>query len=362
MAIREMPAQQTKPSIPLYLRDRGDDAPKSFSWWYRLAAPRPAAHDASLEQRELVRRGRLASIVLLIELLIGMVELPIALLGPNRASFGIPMVIYVGIILIALLFNRRGQITFAGTLLVIALESVVMLDILTTPGGVDVFTLPMFDILIQADLIAVSLLPTGSVFIVAGINCLFAAGVLTFAHRTPALLHALTTQSYDAYLRPIVLHVIIAGVTYLWVRGATKAVERADRAEVIARLEHDLAEQTQHIAEQKQQLESSIQQIIETQGRVANGDLTARVPLTQSNVLWQVAGALNNLLARYQRSQQAEHELERTHSALAQVLTMLQDARNGKHPALPERSGTMIDALLIEFRNNNAPFQSSNNV
>ncbi|GAC1360375.1 MAG: hypothetical protein NVS2B12_09140 [Ktedonobacteraceae bacterium] len=41
------------------------------------------------------------------------------------------------------------------------------------------------------------------------------------------------------------------------------------------------------------QLDASIQQIVQTYMRIANGDFDARVPLNQDNVLWQVAGSLN---------------------------------------------------------------------
>jgi hypothetical protein len=34
--------------------------------------------------------------------------------------------------------------------------------------------------------------------------------------------------------------------------------------------------------------------------RVANGDYSAHAPLTEENMLWQISGPLNNLLARTQ--------------------------------------------------------------
>ena len=65
------------------------------------------------------------------------------------------------------------------------------------------------------------------------------------------------------------------------------------------------------ITQQKQELESGIQQILQTHVQVANGDFTTRAPLTQDHLLWQVAHSLNNLLARLQRLNQAEAELQR---------------------------------------------------
>src|SRR5690349_22119005 len=44
--------------------------------------------------------------------------------------------------------------------------------------------------------------------------------------------------------------------------------------------------------------------------RAANGDYTARAPLGQDNLLWQIASSLNNLLSRLQRSRSEEHTSE----------------------------------------------------
>jgi len=63
--------------------------------------------------------------------------------------------------------------------------------------------------------------------------------------------------------------------------------------------------------EQKRQLDAGIQQILQTHVAVANGDLKVRAPLTQDHVLWQVAAALNNLIARLQSLSDTERELRR---------------------------------------------------
>src|SRR5205823_1369889 len=99
-----------------------------------------------------------------------------------------------------------------------------------------------------------------------------------FLPHTVALNHALTSAAYDATLRPVVLQVIVAVVTFLWVRSATQAIARADRAEEVAKLQHVLAERDREAAEQKEQLEMGVQQILDTHVRVANGNFGARAP------------------------------------------------------------------------------------
>jgi hypothetical protein len=136
------------------------------------------------------------------------------------------------------------------------------------------------------------------------------------------------------------LQVITSLVAYLWVRGTDDAIRRADRAEEIARLEHQ-------ISDQRRQLEVGAQQILETHVRVANGDFAARAPVVQDNILWQVAASLNNLLARLQKSAQSDHQLRRTEDELRRLAGAIDDAQAGRRPIWPAPTGTAAD-LIIE--------------
>jgi hypothetical protein len=143
--------------------------------------------------------------------------------------------------------------------------------------------------------------------------------------------------------RPIALQIIIAVVAFLWVRGTDQAIRRADRAEEIAALEHTLADQ-------KRQLDIGIQQILQTHVRAANGDYTARAPLGQDNILWQIASSLNNLLSRLQRSGQAEHQLRRTDEEIRRLASAIDDAQAGRKPIWPAPTGTAADLILERIR------------
>jgi hypothetical protein len=163
----------------------------------------------------------------------------------------------------------------------------------------------LFDTLAISLLFAASLLPAWGVFLTAAGNLLVTAGVLyTFPHED-----AVTSHITNVISRGASVEISIAIIAYLLVRTMRQAIARADRAEEIGKLQKALLKQEHAVAEQKRALDASIQQIIETQRRVANGDLDARVPLTQENVLWEVAGSLNNLLNRMRRGNQAEQQL-----------------------------------------------------
>ncbi len=58
-------------------------------------------------------------------------------------------------------------------------------------------------------------------------------------------------MGYTIISRPVILHLIVTTVLWIWIRNATQAIARADRAEVIGQLKHAIAQQNQTIVEQK---------------------------------------------------------------------------------------------------------------
>src|SRR5258707_6828146 len=81
-------------------------------------------------------------------------------------------------------------------------------------------------------------------------------------------------------------------------------------------------------AEQKYQLEASIQLILQKHVQTANGNFNPRAPLTEDHVLWQIAYSLNNLLARLQRLSQADIELRQTKLNATRVVASFQAQAN----------------------------------
>lgn len=340
----------------------------TLEWWYRLTAPPKVSDNASLAQRELVRRGRLSSTILLGMLLFLLAALPVAIIGPDHSllSILIPSLVISSVVL---LLNRKGKIVTAGIVLVVGFEFGYIFGLLITPNGLGVNDLPRFDLLVEPVLLAVSFFPPRSVYLVALGNSLFIWADLSFMPHQPALGKLLTASFYTVIETPVALQIIVAFVTFLWVVSAERAIQRADRAEVVAALEHDLARQAQVISQQKHQLERSIEQIIETHRRVANGDYAARVPLTQSNVLWQVSGSLNNLLSRFQRLRQSEDEIQSLQARLHRMnkieYDLIQTKDIVKHtienvlsaklqgaPIRPMQTGTLLDPLLTILSGN----------
>jgi len=299
-------------------------------------------------EREAARRARLTSTVLLILITTLVLILPVTITTKNHI---LPPLLLVALLIAAgsVVLNRFGRGVIAGSIIVIAITFAFATSLLTTPGGLGAYNLPTFDLLVISELLAVSLLPPEAVFIVGGVNSIFIWAALTYERRAPDLVLLFQHSGYSLLIRPIIVQIIVAVVTYLWVRSAQQAIVRADRAEVVASLQHAIAEQEHSVAQQKRQLDASIQQIVETHTRVANGDMNARVPLTNESVLWQIAGSLNNLIARLQRLRQDSNELQRIKEQIPYVTASVRQAQEEHRPIQFTRSGTALDPLLIEL-------------
>jgi hypothetical protein len=322
------------------------EKPGRLEWWYRLNAPPEPPPSANLKQREAHRRGRLIATILLVQICIDV--LVVLTVGVFVNHFVILNTgLFIPILLVAGWLNRRGRVIVSGVMTVGFVALSLFALIATYPGGVSIFALPFFDLLVFVELFAVSLLPEGTVFIAAIFNVAFiiASIFLLSNQEMKALLQ--TPQAVDAIVRPVSLQIGVAFVCYLWVRSAKKALERADRATTIATLEHTLAQQGLQADQQRQQLEESIQQIVDTHLRVANGDYAARVPMTQDSSLWEVAGLLNNALARLQHLQRNESELRQVQQAVNYLGEALRRS-NGRPVPWPQ-TGTVFDVIVLQY-------------
>ena len=258
--------------------------------WYHLSAPSDEPSSVMGAARERIRRGQLASLILLVVILLQLSNLLDTVLNGNYRTLPI-VALSLAICALAVPVNRQGSAAVAGILVITVIDLGCGLLLLTTPNGLDVGDLPTYDVLAESVLVAVSLLPPASVFPFALGNSVFILADLAFQPHTAALGRLLAAPHlYDVLARPIELQVVTAVVSYLWVRSAVRASARADRAEEVAELRR-------REAERSRQLEAGIQHLLETHVRASNGDLTARATLSRDNVLWQVGASLNLLLA-----------------------------------------------------------------
>jgi hypothetical protein len=288
----------------------------------------------SLASREQDRRKQIVSVVLLVIILFQLIDLPGAIMSHDTIALGIAL---LGLALcgLAMAFNHFGRVTVVSILLILVVDLGCGLMLLTSPMGLDVGDLPVFDVLLVSELIAVSLLPAVSVFPVAFTNVLFILLIIAFQPHTPAFNMMLTSNmGYSAVAQPVSLQIVVALITYFWVRSALRAVARADRAEELAQLQQREAELLSREAERTRQLDLGSQHLLYVLVRAANGEHNVRANLQIDNILWRVGSALNILLVRLRRAMQAEEENRRLREENARLTKLVFEVRTA-----PQYSG-----------------------
>ncbi len=313
-------------------------------WWYRMTSPPAPKENASFEERELFRRGRTGSQISIALFLLLFISVPAAIAGSNSLLV-IILIIDFFILISAMIFNRLKRVSIAGILVVLAFTASPTMNILTTPMGVNTSALPVFGLLVLPVMCAVSFLPPRWVFVIAFLNCVFTFVVLKFLPSSGEL-HQVLIAAFPGIVTPIILSQgIVSIVAFLWVNGARTALRRADRAEHIAELEEaEIKRQEQQLLLSRQ-IEDGIQQITTTISLAAN-DVSARVPLSQENVLWRAGMAINTLLNRLQGSKQNQEELTRTYTFAKQVEKCI---REGKPIQLSGWTGTALDPIIVAY-------------
>jgi hypothetical protein len=318
--------------------------------WYYWTAPPELPSTATVTQRELVRRGRLASIILFAAILYCIFSAVTGFLNRNLIT-GVSFTFLIVAAFVLLTVNRRGHLTLVGIIFV-ALAQVGSFQIFFTPGGLALSDLPRLDTLIIQIILCIAFLPPIGAIVLSIVNCIYIWLILTYAQHAPSLAVVIASHQVNGLMiRPMILNILVAGVLYLWASSAEHAIARADRAESIAALEHTIAEQEHEIAEEKEGLERSIQLITETHRRIANGDESARVPLDDRNKLWPVAGMLNNLLSRLQQLRRESYELARTKQEAERLAAILRQARQEQRSGRIANSGTVLDMVTVELVN-----------
>lgn len=307
------------------------------NWWLRLASTGWDKPQATVEQREAVRRSQLTAWILL-GLLVGDILLfPTG--GTDPATLMALGIVGIGI-LIAIALNRLGRTSAAGTLMIVLIILADIAAISGTPSGLGVVDLPAYDLLVIAIVIAASVLPPASAFVVAAVNILTITGHFLLQPHAADLNHEVTSLGIVALLaRPIALQVIISAVAFLWVRGTQEQIRRADRAEEIAQLESV-------VADQKRALDLGVQELTQAFVRTANGDYNVRVNIPRQNPLWGLGAQMNTFVQRLQQAGQASFELERTRQEAFRLVSALDDWRSGRMPLWPAPSGTLLDGII----------------
>lgn len=296
----------------------------------------------SLAQRERARRSRLVAWIIL-GLLIGVVIL--SPLGYQDLRARATLVLWAAGLALAALLNRRGWVTLAGCVLVALVSGGILFANLASPIGLTMGELPNFDAYVISVVIAATVLPRGTVFVVAGGNTALIIGdYLLQPHYAnigvdAALYSSPTLQTISFLVRPIALQLVLAVVAFLWVRGAEEAIRRADRAEELALLERRERERT--IA-----LEEGVRYLHQVLSEWTAGDVRHRIPAMPVRALEQVRTDLNTFIERIAPALRAAHLLDRLETEVQHLTAALEGWAQGHTVVWPKPSGTPLDRAL----------------
>lgn len=327
--------------------------PGLLGWWYRAMAYHvPDGQKPTLRDQEIIRRSRLATFALVVQLLL--VEgpvIPVVAASPNH-TIVLPWLLgCIAALLAAFACNRRGKLTVAGLLMVASIEITIIVKLWTIPGGIGISDLPQFDILIQPVLLAVVLLPPWSAFATAGFNIAFILVTLFSGPRSPNLLAALHNpmQQDDILAVPVMAQLLSATVAFLIVTNLLAALKRARRAEQIAALEHAIAESQRALASRNQELETGVHALVQTIQSAASSHDGAyeHINLSLDNAFWPIIQQVWHFLDRYQRTRQAESQLAATVQASTELIDALGKSQQGQPFQIPPRRNTPVDGIVF---------------
>ena len=322
------------------------------NWWLRhTSSGWEQPYFGTIAQRERARRSRLAS-WLILGLIVGVIILsPLAFEDARaRATLGVWA---VGL-LIAAVFNRRGWVTLAGMTLVVLFSGGILFANLASPLGLTLGELPNFDAYVVSVVVAATLLPRASIFLVAAGNSLLIIGnyalqphnanIVQDAH----LYSSVTVQTVSFLVRPIALQLVLAVVAYLWVRGVEEAIRRADRAEELAILEQREVDRARAEAERTFALEEGVRYMHQILAEWTQGDARHRIPHMPVGSLEQLRVDLNALVTRVSPELRADIQLSRLQEEVTSLSAALEAWVQGGPVIWPAPAGTPLDRV-VEF-------------
>ncbi len=323
---------------------------RGFDWWYRLSTPAKPDESASFKQRETYRRTLLASIILFLLLALLLLALFVSIVAINVPNILVATCV-IALLFMAIALNRAGMLIIEGVIIV-GLWTVGEFLTFLAQSTLDISNVMQYDLLTVGILLAVVYFPSWSAFVIGVLNCVLIWLSIVYLKPTPALAQLIHHDGLSRLLtRPLSLMVVIMIVTYLWSRSGYQALQRADRAETIAKLRHDLADRDLAMMLQKTRVDHSIQSISDVLSAYSNGNATARIPMTSNNVLWNISGPINNLLGRAQRTRQAEAELEQMRS----IFRRLEHENAAMRATLQKHGEQPSQPLPGQRRGNNVP-------
>ncbi len=251
------------------------------------------------------------------------------------------------------LCGRLGLQRLSAVLIITYIFVSVTGPLLTNP--LDASLTPIFGVFTLGTILAGALLPPAAALITGALSCLDIL-LIAYISLQPAQynpggqLHMTTLNILSiAVMVPIVIQIIVALIVYIIMRNLLTALHRAERAEEIVALQSEISAHERARLQAQEQLEEGFRQIAEAHARIANGDYSARVALSEGHVLGSVAMSLNNLIQRLQRWRNDASELAQTRQAAESIAKQLHQIIQARQPRSLPATNTLLDPIILEI-------------
>ena len=335
---------------------------KLLEQWYRLAAvPEPDA-TATFTERELAQKMRSLSLAVLTIWIIFILFIPGALVLPNSkvlyADFGM-----MPICLIALFVNKKfRQPVLAGGLVTFCFEMALAAVCLTT-WPFDEPSLQQYELFVLGEIMALTLISPNGMRLVGFANAVFISADLILQPHTAILNHDLQIQFAAILMRPVSLQIMVAVVVSAHSDKLIRTTKRANRAQMVAALEHYKVETTvtenknlTHVTEGIEQIAKQYVNIlnnIKQRGRPTLHEETKINDAGLPIVLKPISNGYNLLLARLRSATEQVQESERLQQAILYYTDQIQAGHFA--PDAPDApplrpTHTILDPLLAAWR------------
>lgn len=323
----------------------------NHSWWLRLTAPPGTESYSTFPDRSQRDRLRKAGLISYVAPFIFFAPLLLSAQATDPST-SIAIVVCMIAALVALFLNRKGLQKSAAILLILAMDIVIENALLRAPGGLGDAWLLTFDLFLFPLFLPAMLLSRQAIwfFLVLHIACILGDFFL-LPHSADLNILIQHWGLSIAFARPIILELGIGLLCFFQVRSTDQAISRADQAENVAQLEHQ-------IAEEKQLLEVDIQKLSEALSQAANGRFF-KTEVQTGKTLWPLASQINTLLARLRTSRQSDVVLRQRDIDISRLLEAIRATKAGQRAVWPVPNGSPLDPLITELRDTLAPHPTS---
>jgi hypothetical protein len=288
--------------------------------WLRFSGPNIQSFSDSIADQELLRRSRIISALLTLIIITFILMCPTAIAVP---MYWTPLSCFILLSSIAIIFNRKRQVTMSGLLFIFSIDASLIVLMLTLPNGIRNSNIPDFDLYIIPILIGGVVLPRNLIPFLAILHIGIISALFTLLPHDPLLTKEIMVNqdglAYSELCDAFLIQIVCAMIAWLAAWSVDGALLRANRAEELAEAHRCLNEQTLRIVEQKRRLDYGIEVLREAQARFANGDYRAHANL-QDNELIPLAISFNLMVERLNHVTQIAQEYTRLNKSLEQLL------------------------------------------